>query len=120
MADSDIRLLTVAEFVELHEDRVSADLVYDLVRSGKLPALRVGTKKILIPHDGLERMFHEQEERRRHLMAGTLSGTKRKDDIGIPTWVPAFDPTGTALGTEQSRYAPKRADERGVNGVRTT
>lgn len=66
MAETPIELLTVAEFVAQHKDRLSEDLVFDMVKRGELPAMRAGSKKILIPQDALWRMFEEQDNRRKH------------------------------------------------------
>jgi hypothetical protein len=44
------------------------DLVCDMVKRGELPAVRAGSKKILIPRDALWRMFEEQDARRKERM----------------------------------------------------
>jgi excisionase family DNA binding protein len=63
-----VELLTVSEFVAQHKDRLSVDLVCDMVKRGELPAVRAGSKKILIPRDALWRMFEEQDARRKERM----------------------------------------------------
>jgi excisionase family DNA binding protein len=67
-AESAVDLLTVAEFIAENTGLLSVDLVYDLVKRGELPAVKVGTKKVLIPRDALQRMFEEQDARRKERM----------------------------------------------------
>lgn len=52
------RWLTVRQFCAEHEHEVSRNLVYDRIRDGTIPAIRLG-RKILIPSDALDQMLAE-------------------------------------------------------------
>ena len=55
-----IRWLTVAEF-RGRFPQVGRSLVYEAVRRGELPSIKIGGK-ILIPSDALDRLLEEQNE----------------------------------------------------------
>jgi excisionase family DNA binding protein len=51
--------LTVAEFVAKFNGRVSRNFVYERIREGSIPSVRIG-RKILIPSDALDRLMTAQ------------------------------------------------------------
>ena len=51
--------LTVAEFVAKFDGRVSRNFVYERIREGAIPSVRIG-RKILIPSDALDRLMTAQ------------------------------------------------------------
>ena len=51
--------LTVAEFVAKFNGRVSRNFVYERIREGSIPSVRIG-RKILIPSDALDRLMTSQ------------------------------------------------------------
>ena len=51
--------LTVAEFVAKFSGRVSRNFVYERIREGSIPSVRIG-RKILIPSDALDRLMTAQ------------------------------------------------------------
>jgi excisionase family DNA binding protein len=51
--------LTVAEFVAKFNGRVSRNFVYERIREGSIPSVRIG-RKILIPSDALDRLMATQ------------------------------------------------------------
>ena len=51
--------LTVAEFVAKFNGRVSRNFVYERIREGSIPSIRIG-RKILIPSDALDRLMTAQ------------------------------------------------------------
>ena len=51
--------LTVAEFVAKFDGRVSRNFVYERIREGSIPSVRIG-RKILIPSDALDRLMTAQ------------------------------------------------------------
>ena len=51
--------LTVAEFVAKFNGRVSRNFVYERIREGSIPSVRIG-RKILIPSDVLDRLMTAQ------------------------------------------------------------
>lgn len=53
------RVMTPTEWAKVHG--VGRNLVYEEIRRGRLPHVRLG-RKILIPIDALERMLASQEE----------------------------------------------------------
>ena len=51
--------LTVAEFVAKFNGRVIRNFVYERIREGSIPSVRIG-RKILIPSDALDRLMTAQ------------------------------------------------------------
>ena len=44
---------------------IGRDLGYELIRQGKIPALRLGGRKLVVPRTALIRMIEEASEERR-------------------------------------------------------
>ena len=59
MLSSTTDWLTVAEFVAKLNGRVSRNFVYERIREGAIPSVRIG-RKILIPSDALDRLMTAQ------------------------------------------------------------
>ena len=59
MQSSTTDWLTVAEFVAKFNGRVSRNFVYERIREGSIPSVRIG-RKILIPSDALDRLMTAQ------------------------------------------------------------
>jgi excisionase family DNA binding protein len=59
MQSSTTDWLTVAEFVAKFNGRVSRNFVYERIREGSIPSVRIG-RKILIPSDALDRLMATQ------------------------------------------------------------
>ena len=59
MLSSTTDWLTVAEFVAKFNGRVSRNFVYERIREGSIPSVRIG-RKILIPSDALDRLMTAQ------------------------------------------------------------
>ena len=59
MLSSTTDWLTVAEFVAKFDGRVSRNFVYERIREGAIPSVRIG-RKILIPSDALDRLMTAQ------------------------------------------------------------
>ena len=59
MLSSTTDWLTVAEFVAKFNGRVSRNFVYERIREGAIPSVRIG-RKILIPSDALDRLMTAQ------------------------------------------------------------
>ena len=59
MLSSTTDWLTVAEFVAKFDGRVSRNFVYERIREGSIPSVRIG-RKILIPSDALDRLMTAQ------------------------------------------------------------
>ena len=53
------RYITVKEFLEAIEGRLSRNAVYAAIAARTLPSVRVG-RRILLPEDALDRMLAEQ------------------------------------------------------------
>ena len=60
MLSSTTDWLTVAEFVAKFDGRVSRNFVYERIREGAIPSVRIG-RKILIPSDALDRLMTAQD-----------------------------------------------------------
>ena len=48
--------VTVGEFLTLHKGRLGRSSLYDRIKDGSIPAIRLG-RKILIPSDALDRVL---------------------------------------------------------------
>ena len=59
MQSSTTDWLTVAEFVAKFNGRVSRNFVYERIREGSIPSVRIG-RKILIPSDVLDQLMTAQ------------------------------------------------------------
>ncbi len=58
MSNEVLDWLTVAQFISRFKGTVSRNFVYDRIRDGTIPSVRLG-KKILIPADALDRLLAE-------------------------------------------------------------
>jgi excisionase family DNA binding protein len=58
MLNKTLEWLTVAQFIARFQGAVSRNFVYDRIRDGTIPSVRLG-KKILIPVDALDRLLAE-------------------------------------------------------------
>lgn len=56
--------VSVKEFLERHRGLIGRNSVYDRVKDGTLPAVKLG-RRILIPGDALERLLASAETTRR-------------------------------------------------------
>ena len=57
------RYLTVAQFRAANQRAIGRTLLYDAIRRGDVPHLRLG-RRILIPADALDRLVESQAARR--------------------------------------------------------
>ena len=48
---------TPKEFLARHEGRFGRTKLYDWIRSGVIPSVRLSSKKILVPADALDRLL---------------------------------------------------------------
>jgi|1_EtaG_2_1085319.scaffolds.fasta_scaffold03622_12 excisionase family DNA binding protein len=51
--------LTVTQFKERYRKQLGKNLIYDAVREGQLPSIKLGGK-ILIPSDALDQLYGRQ------------------------------------------------------------
>ena len=58
MSNGTLDWLTVAQFIARFKGTVSRNFVYERIRDGTIPSVRLG-KKILIPVDALDRLLAE-------------------------------------------------------------
>ena len=56
----DTTWLTVAEFLTLHQGRISRNFAYERIKDGTIPSIRLG-RKILLPGDALTRLLEQTD-----------------------------------------------------------
>jgi excisionase family DNA binding protein len=58
--------ISVQEFVEALEGRISRNSVYSAIADGTIPSVRIGRRRILLPRDALRQALESQVGLRRH------------------------------------------------------
>ena len=53
--------ISVPEFIRRNKGLIDRNLIYRQINSGKLPAIRIGPKKILIRADALDMLFAQTQ-----------------------------------------------------------
>ena len=53
--------ITVPEFLKRHKGLVAKNFVYEAVRDGRIPGLRLSPKKILIRADSFDLLFQQTQ-----------------------------------------------------------
>ena len=53
--------LSVADFLERYKGRIGRNSVYDRIKDGTIPSVKLG-RRILIPSDALERVLSHQNQ----------------------------------------------------------
>ena len=53
--------ISVPEFIRRNKGLIDRNLIYRQINSGKLPAIRIGSKKILIRADALDMLFAQTQ-----------------------------------------------------------
>ena len=52
--------ISVKEFLESLDGRLSKNTVYEAIAAGTIPSIRISRRRILVPADALDRMLGEQ------------------------------------------------------------
>ncbi|MGH2794197.1 MAG: helix-turn-helix domain-containing protein, partial [Actinomycetota bacterium] len=68
VAEAEPALLTVREAAKIL--RIGVDLAYALVRAGVLPVLRLGERRVVIPHEPLLRWIESQARDPGRMLSG--------------------------------------------------
>ena len=63
MLNQPIEWIPVPEFLRRNKGRVDKNLVYREIAAGRLPAIRIGPKKILIRADAFDVLFEQGQHR---------------------------------------------------------
>ena len=57
---ADTKWVTPAKFLKVNKGVIGRNLLYDMMRAGEIPHIRIGPKKILMPLDALDQIAERQ------------------------------------------------------------
>jgi excisionase family DNA binding protein len=60
--ESGTRYISVKEFLESLDGRLSKNTVYQGITAGTIPSIRISRRRILVPADALDRMLETQND----------------------------------------------------------
>ena len=63
MSSTEREWLSVVQFLARHQGRIGRSSIYERIREGSLPAIRIG-RKVLIPSDAFDSILEEQRAER--------------------------------------------------------